>query len=70
MKHIIRLTLLAMLLPAYLWANVQPETNDTLYIQRNEQGKVQFVRFNANEKCEQENDQQYRFPEIYPQRQK
>ena len=49
MKNIIRLSFLAALLPVYLFTNAQVETNDTLFIQRNEKGTVEFARFKTNE---------------------
>ena len=49
MKNLIRLTLLAVLLPVHLLTNAQEALKDTLFIQRNERGVIEFARFEANE---------------------
>ena len=49
MRYITQLTLLAVLMPTYHWANAQEESSDTLFIQRNEKGKIEFARFKVNE---------------------
>jgi dipeptide/tripeptide permease len=49
MKNVIRLSLLAFLLPVFFVANAQTEQSDTLLIQRNEKGKIEFARFQVNE---------------------
>jgi len=45
MKYKTRITVLAVLLPAYLWANAQSVANDTLQIQRNKKGIIEFAKF-------------------------
>jgi len=50
MKNItLKLNLFAVLLPVYLLVNAQTKPNDTLLIQRNEKGKIEFARFQVNE---------------------
>ena len=49
MKYIIRLNLLTVFLPMCFWVNAQSESNDTLFIQRNEKGKIESARFQATE---------------------
>ena len=52
---IFKLNLLAVLLPVHLWANTQTVSNDTLSIQRNEKGKIEFARFQVNESSDTNN---------------
>ena len=49
MKNIIKLSLLAALLPMCVLTKAQAEMGDTLFIRRNERGKIEFARFRANE---------------------
>ena len=49
MKNIIKSTLLATLILVSLLTNAQVEMSDTLFIQRNEKGKIEFARFKVNE---------------------
>ena len=48
MKDMIRLALLVALYPVCLLTNAQENIGDTLFIHRNERGKIEFVKFEAN----------------------
>ena len=45
MKSIVKLTLLMVLFPVCLLSNAQVELRDTLFTQRNENGKIGYARF-------------------------
>ena len=48
MKILIRLTLLAVLLPIFCANAQEDKLTDALYIERNDRGTVTFARFEAN----------------------
>ena len=45
----LKINLLAVLLPLYLLTSAQVSAGDTLFIQRNDKGKIEFARFTSNE---------------------